>query len=72
MELLGIGSDFYVISRGNNFITYDEQSKKIAETYKYNDMYFKNAVGSTFNIQRGNNLQTYDRYCKKINERYNK
>jgi hypothetical protein len=69
VELLGVGSDFYVIKRGGYFQTYDERSKKIAELYASKDT-FVSSSGMTFNIKKNSYILrkqeiVIDEYCLK-------
>jgi hypothetical protein len=71
MEFCGVANDFFVVSEGDYFRTYDENSHKIAELWNpHGKMTFKNAAGGNFNIKEGDYIRTYDKDCKKTAEKW--
>jgi len=67
-ELVGIGSDFFVMVLGSWTYTYDENCKEIARMHS-GDKEVRGVVGSTFTAQRGSWIYTYDKNCKEISRR---
>jgi hypothetical protein len=68
-ELLGVGSDFFVVKHGSYFVTYDSDSRKIEMLGILPGMVFGSAVGDYFTIRYLGYTRTYDRKCRKISER---
>ena len=64
----GIGSGFFVVERGNYYITYDAKCRKIAEVGAFEGE-FRNTSGATFSLKNGNSIISYDVRCRKVAER---
>ncbi len=67
-ELLGIGSDFFVLKQGGIYLTYDENGKKIGSApVLVGD--FKNAAGNTFNLVKNGMIYSYNKKCQRTGSR---
>jgi hypothetical protein len=68
VEILGVGSDFFVTEIGGWIKTFDQNCKKIAQMSSTNIAVIS-AAGQTFTTKEGNWTKIYDRNCKKISQR---
>ncbi len=67
-QLLGSGSDFFVVQNGSWFVTYNEQCREI-NRMSASGKVFKGAGGHTFTTQESSWIVTYNQNCKEQGRR---